>query len=72
VGDRVEPVRQICRCGHDIDTHHERQANCLGIGCKCPFYRDPEKPDGLPRKKPHHAEWCRCYGCVHGVPWEGT
>ncbi len=45
--------QQICHCGHDIDTHHEKgKADCLGIGCNvdpkvkdCPFFRCSNKPD---------------------------
>ncbi len=60
---------QICRCGHDIDTHFEKSGACLGMLCNdCPCYRDPDEPDTLPRKRPVHPSRCKCYGCRNGLP----
>jgi hypothetical protein len=58
--------REVCHCGHAKSTHHEGEANCLGMGCDdCPRYRDEDLPDTL-RKAPvrrDHTYWCRCYDC---------
>lgn len=53
----MNAVRQICHCGHDIDTHFESKHACLGMGCDdCKSYRDALAPDPTVRKKPVHPD----------------
>lgn len=61
--------RQICHCGHALDTHADGgKGQCLGAGCnaasadwsstavtnECPRFRDDRKPDTVARPKPNH------------------
>lgn len=55
----MSSTREVCHCGHDIDTHFERTHSCLGMGCDdCDRYRDENRPD--PKKAPklvHPDRW---------------
>jgi hypothetical protein len=44
--------REVCKCGHDIDTHHERGYSCLAARCDCPRFRDVNEPDVEDEKAP--------------------
>lgn len=57
-------LRETCRCGHDKDTHFEKEATCLGVNYDCPCYRDADAPE-TPRmlapaahvKAPKTVDW---------------
>lgn len=63
------PVRTVCHCEHDVDTHFERSGACLASRCDCPHYRDALRADTFSRpfKRPSHPAFCQCYGCRNGV-----
>lgn len=33
VGERVDPNARRCACGHDLDTEHNGQGDCIAGGC---------------------------------------
>ncbi len=71
------PYKRICRCGHDICTHFDRKAACLGSRCDCDRYHDQfdEDPPPTPRiqtladiapkldQRPHADPKCDCWDC---------
>lgn len=69
----MNQFKEICRCGHDKDTHYKKREACLGVHCDCARYRDandppePETLRGIPvasNLKPHADVWCPCQQCA--------
>jgi hypothetical protein len=73
--------REVCRCGHDRDTHfgEKHDGACTGLGCNvmtmnCRRFRDETDktpstlpPPGQGRNVRGHASWCRCYDCKRAL-----
>jgi hypothetical protein len=47
-----DQIRKVCKCGHDIVTHHEGKHNCLGLYCDCAAYVNEHAKEGLKKVKP--------------------
>lgn len=77
--DRMNGLREVCRCGHAKDTHHEKKHACTGLACDCPAYRDENSKEAPPtepsiriatdddprrRNRPHADPSCGCAACL--------
>ncbi len=48
---------EVCHCGHDKDTHHQKKHACLGMGCdpECHTFvdrNDLDRPERIQRPTP--------------------
>lgn len=74
---RDPTLKDECSCGHERDSHHDKQDNCLAMHCDCRTFAKPgvKKTSALrpvdsgpitPRissNKPHNDTTCNCGPC---------